>query len=731
MAQQQQYRDPPPYPGHSKQVLNNQPGLRQSFSGSETSTDVSLSSTENLATWQRQEPQGEETQAPLYQQLDDGGYSILARLGMPSAALDMKGGQDPQVPSSLSFLSVGSHVSPYFAHPVHSQSVYASTCGPASQEDSTNIYSVVGNRNTLTVPHHWQAHGLPPPQSGQYARSVTPTYHHPHPYVNSQWSPGEGVATTRSSQNTQLLSYLVNLPPPPEYPGNKASDKKDICRSHERIACKVELTRSHPDLSRLSEPASSQGQPQSGTAPLGMHTASEPIFTIAASGSSGSGSQVKLQQLVAMLSADNEKLREELASCYKKVNKLQKLELEIQNVHEAYESLVKSSQKREILEAAVKSKLEEEVRRLRLQLEEVQAKSHKSAVTKQQSLESSLPKVKSESDVTISKLLSQNQQLASRQENLETQVANLQLSAAQHKAQRDLLNARLAAAQDNLCLLEDEVRKKDMQMGRVEQLQKAFTSLQTSSDRREEIEKQLRLHLERELDMYKSQEKGLATETEIVREEGKCVAGLQQLLSEKDKKILQLQSQLVKLEQNFSELQALRHMEDRTSTHEVQIAAWEESSVETGKLFDEAMSEKLQHIEELYQSNRRVAELEAKVKGLQKQLTEKEAMVKMYQRTPASLPRSSSVHTLSCSPLHSPRPSLIATTALTRPLTSTTASGSSNGDFVHARHVKTGSTSAIETGRKMSLDDTLSEQRQACHPVSKSDSEEETRLWQV
>lgn len=79
-----------------------------------------------------------------------------------------------------------------------------------------------------------------------------------------------------------------------------------------------------------------------------------------------------------------------------------------------------------------------------------------------------------------------------------------------------------------------------------------------------------------------------------------------------------------------------------------------------------------------------------RVKGLQKQLTEKEAMVKMYQRTPASLPRSSSVHTLSCSPLHSPRPSLIATTALTRPLTSTTASGSSNGDFVHARHVKTG-----------------------------------------
>lgn len=45
---------------------------------------------------------------------------------------------------------------------------------------------------------------------------------------------------------------------------------------------------------------------------------------------------------------------------------------------------------------------------------------------------------------------------------------------------------------------------------------------------------------------------------------------------------------------------------------EARLAALEKSSAETEKLIDEAMTEKLRHMEELYQSNRRIAELEAK-----------------------------------------------------------------------------------------------------------------------
>nr|KAG5701426.1 hypothetical protein BaRGS_032758 [Batillaria attramentaria] len=164
-----------------------------------------------------------------------------------------------------------------------------------------------------------------------------------------------------------------------------------------------------------------------------------------------------------------------------------------------------------------------------------------------------------------------------------------------HKAYEDLVKSsqkreRLEAALKSK--LEEEVRKKDAQMGRVEQLQKAFTSLQTTSERREEKEKQLRSRLERELETYKSQEKW----------EQRCV-----------------------------EMQGVQHMEETSGPHDLQLAALEKSSAETEKLIDEAKTEKLRHMEELYQSNRRVAELEAKyvwVKWLQTQLTEKEAMSK-------------------------------------------------------------------------------------------------------
>ena len=44
-------------------------------------------------------------------------------------------------------------------------------------------------------------------------------------------------------------------------------------------------------------------------------------------------------------------------------------------------------------------------------------------------------------------------------------------------------------------------------MGRMEKLQKAFSSLQATSERREEMDKQLRMRLEQELEAYKAEER--------------------------------------------------------------------------------------------------------------------------------------------------------------------------------------------------------------------------------
>lgn len=49
-------------------------------------------------------------------------------------------------------------------------------------------------------------------------------------------------------------------------------------------------------------------------------------------------------------------------------------ELEIQRVHESYESLVKSSQKRERLEGALKMRMEEEIKKLKAENRQLKGK---------------------------------------------------------------------------------------------------------------------------------------------------------------------------------------------------------------------------------------------------------------------------------------------------------------------------------------------------------------------
>lgn len=132
---------------------------------------------------------------------------------------------------------------------------------------------------------------LPSSSSYQYLSPRVPpvsTYHHPHPYVNTHWIVGsEDTGSSSHSSNTsftassssiiysqpgvstssycsslpshnQTLSYLTNLPPPPQYPGlsrNTASPSPapekggDIrsCRSYEAMD-KMDAPRSRPDL---------------------------------------------------------------------------------------------------------------------------------------------------------------------------------------------------------------------------------------------------------------------------------------------------------------------------------------------------------------------------------------------------------------------------------------------------------------------------------------------------
>ena len=90
-------------------------------------------------------------------------------------------------------------------------------------------------------------------------------------------------------------------------------------------------------------------------------------------------------------------------------------------------------------------------------------------------------------------------------------------------------------------------------MERVGQLQRALSSLQASSDRREETERQLRGQLEREL-----REGGGGCGSGYDGNNGETVSELKRKLRERDEKIMSLEGDVAKWEQRYLEESALR-----------------------------------------------------------------------------------------------------------------------------------------------------------------------------
>ncbi|XP_055868443.1 angiomotin-like isoform X1 [Biomphalaria glabrata] len=816
----QNYRDPPPYPGHSKQVYPNQPGFRQSFSGSETSTDVSLSSTENLATSQRQEPQGEETQTTFNYNLDDGSsYSILERLGMPPGALDSAG----KFPTSGSANSL-SAMSSYYQErsnlwyqsdlstastslglssstlPVYSkghltvpqwqlnsaQSQRDRNFSSSQIRGATPTSDYVSSAHTTDVISSSQSSHLMTTRSGEYSSynstsvnktatdpaislphlsssschqylspRVPPvsTYHHPHPYVNAHWTVGSGdssssshsslttfshsaplprsssgtIPTTHSGHATPV-SFMNSLPPPPEYPGNQSNssplDKNtDIrsCRSYETMD-KVNVQRSHPDL-RLCSSSPGLYNPQEvkyqSPRGSGSNSADETDqVTIAA----------KASHMVEMLTDENRLLREELTSYAIRVARLQKFEMEIQKVHESHKALLKSGEKREALWLAMKRKLEEKIQTLESQSTD----TGKAPIS---TTEAELKTKMLEKDAMISKLLAQSQELSLSRDELEGENTQLTLTITELRAHVEIFENALLAAQTKVLTLEEE---KHASMDKLEQLQKALTTLQTASEKQEKKERDMRALLEKELDMYRAQEKaGNQKKPDAGKDDLKGSGTLRKMLDEKDAKILQLETELAAMEQKYVKETTLRQLnlgETNQSSKDVRLSSLEKSSSDVGKLIDEAKTEKLKHIEEMHHSQKNVAELEAKVRQLQTQLVEKDALLKIFQRAPLAMARSSSLHALCHSPLHSPRPSLLSShcwPGSNQSAECSTTSSSTYREYSTIRHMKTGSAGAVELGHKMALDEDLLSKVQNLNAETKNDSEDEVKLWHV
>lgn len=335
----------------------------------------------------------------------------------------------------------------------------------------------------------------------------------------------------------------------------------------------------------------------------------------------------RAQQMVEILSEDNKSLRLELEGCYEKVARLQKLETEIQQVSEAYKNLEKSSSKRETLEKAMRNKLEGEIRRLHdfnRDLRERMDTANKQLAEKE--FEGSEDNRK-----TISQLFAQNKETQREKEKLEVELASVRSMNEEQRRHIEIRDQALNSAQAKVVKLEEELKKKQVYVDKVEKMQQALVQLQAACEKREQLEHRLRTRLERELESLRMQQRQGTSQSANVSEYNATT--LMELLREKEERILALEADMTKWEQKYLEESVMRQFAlDAAAT----VAAQRDTNVispSPSASYDTSLEARIQkEEEEILTANRRCLDMEGRIKTLHAQIIEKDAMIKVLQQ---------------------------------------------------------------------------------------------------
>ncbi|XP_072246241.1 angiomotin-like 2a [Leuresthes tenuis] len=319
-----------------------------------------------------------------------------------------------------------------------------------------------------------------------------------------------------------------------------------------------------------------------------------------------------------MLMRENERLRKELEVYTEKAARLQKLELEIQRISEAYEILMKGSAKRETLEKTMRNKLEAEIKRLhdfnrdlREQLDT--ANKHRTAKDAE---------CTDQRQHVFVKLLEQNEEQQRERERQERQIQHLRVSGEECQRRRELLEQALASAQTRNRQLEEELRRKRAYVKKVERLQSALAQLQAACEKREVLELRLRTRLEQELKSLRAQQNQAAdlTTSEL------SSSTLQQQLREKEERILALEADITKWEQKYLEESTMRQFAmDAAAT-----AATERDTTIINH--SPRHSPNSSFNEDLPLSSQKHQEMENRIRVLHAHLMEKDAVIKVLQQ---------------------------------------------------------------------------------------------------
>ncbi|XP_017892912.1 angiomotin-like protein 1 [Ceratina calcarata] len=389
---------------------------------------------------------------------------------------------------------------------------------------------------------------------------------------------------------------------------------------------KLTLSRSQPDLSRIGKPDIDNYNLRT-TSPRPQTKGREEI-------ESATGEIWPSAEMIQIVIQENSALKLELEQCYSKVAKSQKLEQEIAKVHRAHEELAASSERREKLERAARLRLQNDCRRLtelnralRDQIDLLSARTDSPPIVE------SMRKELTQRELLIGQLITQNKELAAAKERQEIELAAQRATLQEQRTHIDILDTALTNAQGNVVRLEEECRKKQVYVERVGQLQRALSSLQASSDRREETERQLRGQLERELREGGGGGGGGANGNEQFSN-GETIAELKRRIRERDEKIMSLEGDVAKWEQRYLEESALRQaaIDAASLPKDAKIAALEKTSQDAEKLIAEARSEKMRHMDEVHAAQKKLADLESRMKDLESKLAERDAMIRVLQK---------------------------------------------------------------------------------------------------
>ncbi|XP_040896600.1 angiomotin-like 2a isoform X2 [Toxotes jaculatrix] len=321
-----------------------------------------------------------------------------------------------------------------------------------------------------------------------------------------------------------------------------------------------------------------------------------------------------------VLMRENERLRKELEVYTEKAARLQKLELEIQRISEAYETLMKGSAKRETLEKTMRNKLEAEIKRmhdfnrdLREQLD--------TATKQRAAMEAECTDQKQHVFV---KLLEQNEEQQRERERLERQIHHLRVSGEECQRRRELLEKSLASVQARNRQLEEELQRKRAYVEKVERLQSALAQLQAACEKREALELRLRTRLEQELKSLRAQQFQNQAADPSASELSSST--LQQQLREKEERVLALEADITKWEQKYLEESTMRQFAmDAAAT----AAAQRDTTIIN---HSPRHSPNSSFNEDLPLSSHRHQEMENRIRALHAQLLEKDAVIKVLQQ---------------------------------------------------------------------------------------------------